>query len=90
MALSRGEGKLKKAILDLERMKAITLFLQESFEHGEPVDIEIAKTELEDLVDKFAEVFGDQVAPQQLETARRDPEYFLRLIDLARATLIKK
>ena len=51
--------------------------------------MEIARAEYEDLVDEFAAEYGDCVAPQQIEAARREPEYFLRLIELARAALKK-
>lgn len=71
--------------LELERLRDHVHFVLDSLRSTDPREVDIAHAEYEDLVDEFATAFGDYVAPQQIEAARRDPEYFLRLIELARA-----
>lgn len=60
----------------------------ESLESADSRQVEIAHAEYEDLVDEFAAAFGEYVAPQQLEAAKQDPEYLLRLIELARSSAV--
>ena len=74
----------KKALLDLERIRAIVTYIQASCKDASPAEMAIAETELEDLVAEFAEIIGDKITQEHLEAASRDPEYFLRLIDQAR------
>jgi hypothetical protein len=73
--------------LELERLRDHVNFVFENFRSTDPRQIEIAHAEYEDLVDEFAATFGDYVAPQQIAAARQDPEYLLRLIELAKAGL---
>jgi hypothetical protein len=73
--------------LQLERLRDHVLLACENLKSADPRQVEIAHAEYEDLVDEFAAVFGDYVAPQQIEAARREHGYFLRLIELARTAL---
>jgi len=75
---------MKRNAMEIERLRDHVSFVQESLKSIDPRDVEIAKAEYEDLVDEFATMFGDYAAPQQIEAAQREPEYFLRLIELAR------
>lgn len=71
--------------VELDRLRDIVIFLMESFHNGSPGEIKIAGSEYESLIDKYAADYPDYLIPKQLETARYDSEYFLRLIDLARS-----
>ena len=71
--------------LQLECLRDHVKLVQESLKSADSRQVEIARAEYEDLVDEFAAKFGDYVAPQQIETARREPEYFLMLIENIRA-----
>lgn len=73
--------------LDLERLRDHVDLVQESLKSADSREVEIAHAEYEDLVDEFAAAFGDYVAPQQIEAARREPVYFLRLIALASSSV---
>lgn len=77
-------------LLELERLRDHVIFAMESLRSTDPRQVEIAQAEYEDLVHEFEAAFRDKVAPQQIEAARRDPEYFLRLIELARECLKQK
>ena len=46
---------------------------------------ENAKANYEDLVDRFYQENEEMMAPQQYEAAKKDVEYFLRLLALAMA-----
>lgn len=81
---------MNKTKLELERLQDHVNFVLQSLRSTDPREVEIAHAEYEDLIDEFAEAFGDYVAPQQIEAARINPEYFLRLIELARADMIRK
>jgi len=69
---------------ELERLRDHVLMVCEGLADPNPGVREASLSEYGDLVDEFAAAFESQTAPQQIETARRDPEYFIRLIDLAR------
>ena len=45
--------------------------------------IKAAEKELHQLVDRFYRENEDMIAPQQYEAAKRDFEYFMRLVELA-------
>lgn len=69
----------------LQRLRDNVLLVCYGLADPDPQIREINITEYENLVNEFAVHFESQTAPQQIEAARRDPEYFIRLIDLARA-----
>jgi len=69
--------------LDLERLRQMVFCLEESFDQSEP------KREYEDLIDEFASAYGHSLRPFQIDAARREPDYFLKLIDLARQKRIQ-
>ncbi len=69
--------------LDLEHLRKLVFCLEESFYKSEP------KSEYGDLIDEFASVYGHCLRPFQIEAVRREPEYFLKLIDLARQKRIQ-
>lgn len=76
--------------LELECFRDHVNLVQKSLKSADPREVDIAHAEYEDLIDEFAAAFGDYVAPQQIEAARQDPEYLLRLIELAKAYLNSK
>lgn len=47
--------------------------------------VKVAQEAYRELLDGFYEEYRDMIAPQQYEIAKRDYEYFMRLVDLAMA-----
>jgi hypothetical protein len=54
-------------------------------ESDDPEEIEQARQGYKDLLDSFYAEVSDYVPLKQMNAARKNPEYFLRLIDLALA-----
>lgn len=75
----------------IEKIKALhwirqsAIFLKPSLESEDHEEIEEAKQGYKDLLDSFYAEVSDLVPLKQMNAARRDFEYFLRLIDLALA-----
>jgi hypothetical protein len=47
--------------------------------------VKVAQDAYRELLDGFYEEYQDMMAPQQYEAAKKDFEYFMRLVDLAMA-----
>jgi len=75
---------------ELQRLRDNVLLVCNGLADPDPKIREISLTEYADLVDEFAATFESQMAPQQIDAARREPEYFVRLIDLAKGYLKTK
>jgi hypothetical protein len=75
-------------IKTLHWIRQSAIFLKPSLESDDPREIEEAKKVYKDLLDSFYAEVSDYVPLSQMKAARRNPEYFLRLIDLALAYFI--
>jgi hypothetical protein len=75
-------------IKTLQWIRQSAIFLKPSLESDDPEKIEEAKQGHTDLLDSFYADVSDIVPLKQMKAARRNPEYFLRLIDLALAYFI--
>jgi hypothetical protein len=79
------------AYQQIEKIKALhwirqsAIFLKPSLESDNPKEIEEAKRIYKDLLDSFYAEVSDLVPLKQMNAARRNHEYFLRLIVLALA-----
>ena len=72
-------------IKTLQWIRESAILLKRSLESEDPEEIEQAKQGYKDLLDSFYAEMSDLVPLQQMNAARRNPEYFLRLIVLALA-----
>lgn len=72
-------------IKTLKWIRESAIFLKPSLESDNPKEIEEARDAHTDLVDRFYSETADHMPQSQYEAARRNFEYFLRLIDLALA-----
>jgi hypothetical protein len=72
-------------IKTLHWIRQSAIFLKPSLESDDPKEIEEAKRIYKDLLDSFYAEVSDLVPLKQMNAARRNPEYFLRLIVLALA-----
>lgn len=68
---------------NLAEMKVSALGILERLHSNYTVDVQSAMQEYVALVDRFYQENEEMVAPQQYEVAKKDFEYFLRLLDLA-------
>ena len=73
--------------LDLDRLGSLIIFLKDDIESFVPKRVMAAYSEYDYLLNNFVAEFGRDFGPEQIEKARQDPEYFLRLIELARTLL---
>ena len=74
-----------KKIKTLHWISESVVLLKRSMESDDPEEIEQAKQGYKDLLDSFYAEVSDLVPLKQMNAARRNPEYFLRLIVLALA-----
>ena len=65
------------------QIKQEVLAIQSKLMSSEVKEVKAAMKKYEQLVDWYYRENGDLMAPQQYETAKKDFEYFMRLIDLA-------
>jgi hypothetical protein len=79
------------AYQQMEKIKALhwirrsAIFLKPSLKSEDPGVVEEAKQAYKDLVDRFYSETSDYMPLSQYKAAKRNFEYFLRLIDLALA-----
>ncbi len=69
----------------LREIKLKALSIEPYLEGRDEKGIEKAKVTYYDLIDRFYQENEEMMAPQQYEAAKKDFEYFMRLIDLALA-----
>jgi hypothetical protein len=69
----------------LQDIKAVTVKLLPMLIGSDVAAIKIAETALHQLVDRFYQENEDLMASSQYQTAKKDYEYFIRLVDLALA-----
>lgn len=67
---------------NLEEMKRSALGILKRLHSNDTVDVQSAMQEYVALIDRFYQV-SEHLAPRQYEAAKKDYEYFLRLLDLA-------
>jgi hypothetical protein len=75
-------------IKTLHWIKQSAIFLKPSLESENHEELEESKQGYKDLLDAFYAEVSDLVPLKQINAARKDPEYFLRLIDPALAYFI--
>ena len=75
-------------IKSLHWIRQSAIFLKPSLESENHEELEEAKQGYKDLLDSFYAEVSDLVPLKQMNAARRNPEYFLRLIELALAYFI--
>jgi predicted nucleotidyltransferase len=68
---------------NLQEMKLAALSIREKLDSSNPADVQNAMKEYAALVDRFYQDNEYLMAPQQYKAAKKDFEYFLRLLDLA-------
>jgi uncharacterized protein with von Willebrand factor type A (vWA) domain len=74
-----------KKIKTLQWIRESVILLKPSMESDDPEEIEQARQGYKDLLDAFYAEVSDLVPLKQMNAAKRNPEYFLRLIVLALA-----
>jgi hypothetical protein len=72
-------------IKTLHWIKQSAIILKPSLESEDPEEIKEARQGYKDLLDSFYAEVSDYMPLSQYKAAKRDFEYFLRLIDLALA-----
>jgi hypothetical protein len=77
-------------IKTLHWIRQSAIFLKPSLESDDAEEIEEAKQGYTDLLDSFYAEVSDLVPLKQMNAARSNPEYFLRLIVLALAYFADK
>ena len=65
------------------QMKQEVLSIHKKWQSPDAEEVKAAMGEYLQLVDRFYEENKSYLAPQQYETAKKDFEYFMRLIELA-------
>jgi hypothetical protein len=70
---------------DLQEMKLTALSIREKLDSLNPADVQNAMNEYAALVDRFYQNNEYLMAAQQCAAAKKDFEYFMRLVDLATA-----
>lgn len=69
------------AKINLMKQEALSIYKKLQSPH--PEEVKVAMIEYLQLVDRFYEENEHLMAPQQYETAKKDFEYFMRLVQLA-------
>ncbi|HUS87976.1 MAG TPA: hypothetical protein VMW91_01170 [Desulfosporosinus sp.] len=67
----------------IAQMKQKALSIYTKLQSPDPQEVQAAMGEYLQLVDRFYHENEHLIAPQQYEAAKKDFEYFMRLIDLA-------
>lgn len=67
----------------LQDLLATILNLQKELAGSDPDKFSDAQEAYRELLDDFYEEYQDMMAPQQYEAAKKDPDYFIVLIQLA-------
>ena len=76
---------MPSSLESLREIKLKALRIEPYLSRHDERGIEKAQATYEDLVDRFYQENEDMMAPQQYEAAKKDVEYFMRLVDLAMA-----
>jgi hypothetical protein len=76
----RGEN-MGKSIDEIYKIRISAIFIQSCLEAGNVGEYLVAQAELESLVDEFHSTFPEFVTDEQAENAKKDFDFFLKLID---------
>ena len=76
---------MASSLESLHEIKLKALQIQSCLEGADELWSEKIKETYRDLVDRFYQENEDMIPPQQYEAAKKDFEYFMRLVDLAMA-----
>ena len=76
---------MPSSLESLHEIKLKALQIQSCLEGADELWSEKIKEICRDLVDRFYHENDDMIPPQQYEAAKKDYEYFMRLVDLAMA-----
>ncbi len=66
---------------ELNKIRITAIFLHSSLASPNIGEAIVAQAELDNLIDGFQSLYADFVTADEIETAKRDIEYFLKLID---------
>jgi len=66
---------------DFDRFRVVLTVILKGLKSSDSFEVQKSRVEYENLVDEFESEYGEYIAPQQIEALRRDPEFFLQLID---------
>lgn len=66
---------------ELNRVRITAIFLQSSLSSPNIGEVVVAQAEIDNLIDNFQSAFSELVTGEDIEKARTDIEFFLKLID---------
>ena len=69
----------------LKDLLVTILCIQKELTGSDAEKVKVAQEAYQELLDGFYEEYQEMMAPQQYEAAKKDFEYFMRLVDLALA-----
>jgi hypothetical protein len=72
---------MDEKISELSRMRITAVFLGSSLSSPNIGEIIVAQAELDSLIDEFQASYADFVTNAEIETAKKDVELFIKLID---------
>lgn len=73
----------------LTRTRISAIFIHSSLSSSSIGEVLVAQAELDLLIDDFQSEFQDLISPDEAEKAKRDFEYFIKLIDQVTAHYCK-
>ncbi len=74
---------MEEKLNELNRIRISAIFLHSSLSSPNIGEVMVAQAELDSLIDSFHSSYADCVTGEEIETARKDIESFLKLIDSA-------
>lgn len=77
-------------IKELERIRISAIFLHSGLSSTNIGEVVLAQAEIDGLIDTFQAEYADYVSGDQIEAARQDIEFFLKLIDSTARQFRKK
>ena len=72
---------MDEKIDELNKIRISAIFLHSSLSSSNIGEVIVAQAELDSLIDSFQSLYADCVTAEEIETAKRDIDFFLKLID---------
>jgi hypothetical protein len=77
-------------IKELDKIRISAIFLHSSLSSPNIGEVIVAQAEIDGLIDTFQSEYAEYISGDQIETARQDIEFFLKLIDSTARQLRRK